>query len=364
MGAVRIKLVHLWDKICCFTPPMVIIKQQLCLMRWAVYKKQIRQCKDLAKSPSIEPKVLVLMDFGIGNAVEATPLVQAIRMVWPKAKITIRPPLGGLFDNWRIVDHIADSPQALKGNSFTHTFVTWGGSIARNKGYCHLGQIHHTEEGMNLRCTKPEREYNMDMLKRLGYEGPTPPLYVSMRRPNSDIPSGRPRICLVPGRAAAHKFRHRQWPYFDQLGCSLLQQHHGAIICIIGTKNDQIPEALVASQGVVDLRSKLTLKETAWVLQEADLVIGNDCGPMHIANAVETPSIIIFGPTFEIKNGPVNKGIPLRHKVPCAPCQYDRRLLTCKNPICMNELKPHIVLKQVTEILETNKYKLKPRFPI
>jgi len=360
MGAIRIKLVHLWDEIVCFAPLMATIKQQLCLMRWAVYKKQIRQCKDLAKSPSIEPKVLVLMDFGIGNAVEATPLVQAIRMAWPKAKITIRPPVGDLFDNWRIVDHIADSPQALKGNSFTHTFVTWGGSIARNKGYCHLGQIHHTEEGLNLLCTKPEREYNMDMLRRLGYEGPTPPQYVSIQKPKKAIPSSPLRICLVPGS----KGKHRRWPYFDQLGQALLREHPGAQICVIGTKDDHIPEGLFTSSRVVDLRGQLTLSETAWVLNHSGLAIGNDCGPMHIAYTVQTRSIVIFGPTCDVKSGPLYKSVVVRHNVPCAPCIYSRRLLTCKNPICMNELKPHIVLKQVTEILEANKYKLKPRFPI
>lgn len=360
MGAVRIKLVHLWDKICCFTPLMVIIKQQLCLMRWAVYKKQIRQYKDIAKLSSVESKVLVLMGTGIGNAVESTPLVRAIRTAWSKAWIAVQSPPGDLFVNWPEVDFIAYSPKDLKGLCFDHTFVTWGGGISAYKGCCHLGQIHFTEYGQNIICTKPEREYNMDMLRRLGYEGPTPPQYVSIQKPKKAIPSSPLRICLVPGS----KGKHRRWPYFDQLGQALLREHPGAQICVIGTKDDHIPEGLFTSSRVVDLRGQLTLSETAWVLNHSGLAIGNDCGPMHIAYTVQTRSIVIFGPTCDVKSGPLYKSVVVRHNVPCAPCIYSRRLLTCKNPICMNELKPHIVLKQVTEILETNKYKLKPRFPI
>lgn len=366
MGMLRIKLVHLWDKMARYVPLMDTIKRNLYAIRWTTYERRVRQYKDMAKSSTIEPKILVLMGTGIGNAVESTPFVQAIRMLWPKAEITILVPSRDLFDNWCVVDHIADSPKALKGRSFNHTFVTWSGSITVCRGYCQLGQIHYTEEGLNLRCTKPEREYNMDMLRRLGYEGPTSPQYVSIQPPKEAIPSSPLRICLVPGS----KGKHRRWPYFDQLGWSLLQQHPGAQICIIGTKDDQVPEALVTSQGVVDLRGLLSLSEAAWVLSNSDLAVGNDCGGMHIARAVEIPSIIIFGPTYDIKYGHAYKSVFIRHNISCAPCYYSRRYLTCDNPVCMNELYPDAVLNQANELLtaakakdrEPDKNDLKPDF--
>lgn len=367
MGMLRIKLVHLWDKMAHFIPLMDTIKRNLYAIRWTTYERRVRQYKDMAKSSTIEPKILVLMGTGIGNAVESTPFVQAIRVLWPKAEITILVPSRDLFDNWCVVDHIEDSPKALKGRSFNHTFVTWGGCITVCRGYCQLGQIHYTEVGMNLRCAKPEREYNMDMLRRLGYEGPTPLRCVLIQQPKEAIPSSPLRICLVPGS----KGKHRRWPYFDQLGWSLLQQHPGAQICIIGTKDDQVPEALVTSQGVVDLRGRFTLGEAAWVLAHSNLAIGNDCGGMHIADAVETRSIVIFGSTCDIKFSPAYKSVSIRQDLSCAPCYYSRRYLTCDNPVCMNELYPDAVLKQANELLtaakakdrEPDKNDLKPDFP-
>ena len=367
MGMLRIKLVHLWDKMARFIPLMDTIKRNLCVIRWAAYKKQIRQYKDIAKLSSVESKVLVLMGTGIGNAVESTPLVRAIRTAWSKAWIAVQSPPGDLFVNWPEVDFIARSPKDLKGLQFDHTFVTWGGSISASRGYCQLGQIHHTEEGLNIICTKPEREYNIDMLRRLGYEGPTPPLYVSMRQPNSDIPSGQPRICIVPGS----KGKHRQWPYFDRLAEAFLHIYPAAQICIIGIKEDYIPEEMLALSQVVDLRGRLTLSEAAGVLGNSDLAIGNDCGGMHIAHAVETRSIVIFGPTCDIKFSPAYKSVSIRQDLSCAPCYYSRRYLTCDNPVCMNELYPDVVLKQANELLtsakakdrEPDKNDLKPDFP-
>ncbi|MCK4753070.1 MAG: hypothetical protein KAS75_06465, partial [Planctomycetes bacterium] len=284
MTAARIKLIHLWDKAARYIPLMDTAKQSVCLIRWANYKRKIKKYKNLANEPTIEPKILVLMDSGIGNSIEATPLAQAIRDSWPKAEITIRVASTGLFDNWSAVNHIAAGPEQLRGQRFTHTFVPWGGRISLNKGHCSLGQVHYTEEGLNRRCTKPEREYNMDMLSRLGYDSRTPDLYVSTQKPKETIASSDLRICLVPGGTTTHKWRYKHWPYFEQLGNILLQKHPNAQICIIGTENDHIPKALLTSDRVIDLRGKLSLEETAWVLQNSNLAIGNDCGPMHIAD--------------------------------------------------------------------------------
>jgi ADP-heptose:LPS heptosyltransferase len=85
---------------------------------------------------------------------------------------------------------------------------------------------------------------------------------------------------------------------------------------------------------------RLSLSETTWVLRHSYLAIGNDCGPMHIAAGVQTRLIILFGPSCEVKNGPLYKGVPLSVPVPCRPCQYGELLLSCNDPRCMNELIP------------------------
>lgn len=355
MGAIFVQLITIYDKMAQRIPLMTAIKQSVCYLRWLAYKVRIKRYGNLANQSNLQAKILVLMDAGIGNAVEATPLVQAIRLCWPKAEITIRTLSGDLFDKWDVVNHVITNPKQLKGEIFSHTFVAWGGAISANRGYCKMGKIHFTEEGLQRHCTKPEREYNLDSLRRLGYKGPTPALYVTPKKTATDImpPFDILKISLVPASKTTYQFRNKRWPYFEQLGKSLLNTYKNSCIFIIGTSEDQVSSGLLELPHVIDLRSKLSLAETAWILKNSDLVIGNDCGPMHIADAVNVPLITIFGPTCDIKNGPISENaVILRHKMHCAPCQYDRKLITCNNPLCMLELFPEVILEQAKKLLE------------
>ena len=148
-------------------------------------------------------------------------------------------------------------------------------------------------------------------------------------------------------------WRHKRWPYYAKLTRILLTHYPQAQICIIGTQDDDITPDLPCDPRVVDLRSCLTLRETAWLLKHANVAIGNDCGPMHIAYAVQTPSITMFGPTCELKNAPQNKGICLSMPLPCRPCQYGSLIETCLEPRCITRITPDMVMEKL-EILLTN----------
>ncbi|MBN1796644.1 MAG: glycosyltransferase family 9 protein [Sedimentisphaerales bacterium] len=351
MAELNVKFVRFLDKIAHYLPVLDTLKKKLCLLRWEKYLKEIGKYSGLAKDDSLRANILVILGSGVGNAIESTPLVRAIRHIWPKSKITIRPPACGLFDNWSDVDKIAYSPQELKGMHFDHTFVAWAGSISQNKGYCPLGQIHFTQDGQNTKAEKSERQYNIDILRRLGYEGPTPKPYVHSEKPKVQIPASVFRICIVPGGNAEFKWRHKRWPYYGKLVRILLDKHSDIQIVILGAKDDYI-EGDFSGGRVIDLRGRLSWPQTAWVIKNSKVTIGNDCGPMHITGATDTPAVIIYGPTCEIKNAPAGEFIPVRNIVPCAPCQYGRLLLTCKDPICMNQLRPEHVFDSIKQILK------------
>ena len=64
------------------------------------------------------------------------------------------------------------------------------------------------------------------------------------------------------------------------------------------------------------------------------------------------PTLVLFGPTCEIKNGPRNRGVTLNTDIDCSPCQYNLALLdSCDNPRCMNELTADLVLDRATKML-------------
>ena len=290
------------------------VEKQLLRLKYIAYKNKARRFRQINIKSASGPKVLIVMNAGgIGNEIEATPLVQAARLLWAKAKITILISPGGLFENWCIPNKTIDSEKYLKGQTFDHTFFAYWEwkNINQWNVECEPGQVHFPRIRLNRFFLKPEREYYIDMLRRLGYNGPVPPLYVSIKQPKIYVPSANSRICLVPGGKKEHRWRHKHWPFYDKLAQLLLQKYHQGHIYIIGTKEDDIPEQLPHNPRVTDLRGLLSLAETGWVLKNANLVIGNDCGPMHISDAVQTPSLVIFGPTCEVKNRPQNNSIPI-----------------------------------------------------
>jgi len=189
------------------------------------------------------------------------------------------------------------------------------------------------------------------MLRRLGYDGPTPKPYVFVRQPEAKIPASDFRICVVPGSKVTHKWRNKRWPYFHLLVDLLLEKYPDAQICIVGSSEDYIEGELSEDERIIDLRGRLSWCETGWVIKNSNLAIGNDCGPVHITGATDSPAVIIFGPTCEIKNAPAGEFVAVRHMVPCCPCQYGRLLLTCENPVCMTELKPQDILDCTEELL-------------
>ena len=69
----------------------------------------------------------------------------------------------------------------------------------------------------------------------------------------------------------------------------------------------QAAAAMPESRGAVDLVGRLTLRQTAALLQRARLLISNDSGPVHLAAAVGTPVLALFG-TADAPAGPKRWG--------------------------------------------------------
>lgn len=103
------------------------------------------------------------------------------------------------------------------------------------------------------------------------------------------------------------------------------------------------------SANVIDLSTKTTLRQLITLISLCDLLLTNDSGPMHIASAVQTPLVAIFGSTSEVKTGPYEGGTIIHKHVECSPCY----LRTC--PIdfrCMKQIEVNEVLSAIQNILD------------
>lgn len=99
------------------------------------------------------------------------------------------------------------------------------------------------------------------------------------------------------------------------------------------------------AQGRRNLTGQTDLFQLAELYRRCQVVITNDSGPMHLAAAVGTPVVAIFGPTDPALTGPYGKQhVVLRAGVPCSPCFKD----SCANRVHMECMKL-ITVEQVLE---------------
>src|SRR2546427_4116710 len=102
----------------------------------------------------------------------------------------------------------------------------------------------------------------------------------------------------------------------------------------------------------IDLIGQTTLKELIALLRRARLLVTNDSGPMHLAAAVGTPVIALFGPTDPARTGPYGAGhTVLRSGVPCSPC-FSRRCMNAVTMECLTSIAPQQVLETATRLVE------------
>ena len=87
----------------------------------------------------------------------------------------------------------------------------------------------------------------------------------------------------------------------------------------------------------INLGGETTLLELACLYKKAQMVISTDSGPMHLAAAVETPVIALFGPTDPARTGPYGAGhTVIRTELSCSPCFLKK----CSTKKCMEDISP------------------------
>ena len=134
-------------------------------------------------------------------------------------------------------------------------------------------------------------------------------------------------------RGAGAYSKARIWPVerFAEVARYVIDKHNHPVIILGGP--DEIEAAatlqqLVNSTQICNLAGKTTIHETASLLERCSLFVGNDSGPMHIAAAVGTPVVAVFGPSNKEAWGPYTPpGQPNPHQIvvrdlPCQPCFY------------------------------------------
>ena len=96
----------------------------------------------------------------------------------------------------------------------------------------------------------------------------------------------------------------------------------------------------------------LPLDELAAILKQCDLYVGNDSGITHLAAAVGTPVVALFGPTDHQVWAPRGKSVSILHgKTDCAPCSREK-MQVCPEQRCMETITVEEVYGKVAKMLQ------------
>ena len=131
--------------------------------------------------------------------------------------------------------------------------------------------------------------------------------------------------------------------------CDRIRQELGIGVILTGGEAGPLDRirALMKTEAV-NLGGKTTLRELAFLYSEAALVITTDTGPMHLAAAVETQVVALFGPTDPARTGPYGLGHRvIRSELDCMPCFRKQ----CETKSCMKEIAVEEVFAATKEML-------------
>lgn len=130
-------------------------------------------------------------------------------------------------------------------------------------------------------------------------------------------------------------------------------------IVLTGSSNElALVEALPTSLPIINLIGKTSILQLGALLERCEVCLTCDSGPMHIAAAVGTPTVSLFGPTDPVRHRPYSNGHEVVEKsVSCRPC-YKRT--------CQRQDTPHLCMKEISigEVVNALEIKLHQKAPI
>jgi ADP-heptose:LPS heptosyltransferase len=258
--------------------------------------------------------------------------------------------LGDLFGKARaLVRDRLDLALDLQGD-LRASLLLWASGAARRVGYANTGGDYLLTDVVPLDETVSWVEQNRQAVRHaaLGAGGieadeapkaalvdPLTPLDRSFAETflaAEGLLDRRPLVGLHPSGGRPVK----QWPVERwREVAARLQRDQGATLLLTGSAADRSLTAELG-QGLprppLDLAGRLDVRQTLAVIARLDLFLSPDTGPMHLACAVSTPTVSVFGPSDPVRyfTGAAFDGRPDRHLVVrpdlwCSPCNLIRR---------------------------------------
>ncbi|MGQ9688162.1 MAG: putative lipopolysaccharide heptosyltransferase III [Desulfobaccales bacterium] len=344
---------------------------------------------------TIYNNILVIKLKQPGDVLVSTPVLAALKEAWPKARVTYLVSRGAeemvaghpLLDDLLIDGRRQETwsracrlVQTLWGANYDLVLELSGGdrgafytlaTRARERlGFERPGQPLWQRQGVFTRLLPrpPVRmhlvEQNLEAVRALGIEPRHPRLQFFwddetearvLNRLTALELKPRGFVVMHPGAG----WRFKCWtPTGYARVIDYLEEEKGLPVVLTASRaalEQELLEEILAlcRRKPINLAGQLTLKELGALIAKARLFFGPDSAPMHLAAAVNTPAVALFGPSGAYNWGPWGDGhLVIQKDLECVPCGQDGCKGT-KVSRCLVELSPEEVLAQVETFLRT-----------
>ena len=335
-------------------------------------------------------KILIRGTNWIGDAVMTLPAVASVRAAYPKAHLAIlaKPPVTEIyrlfsaadeiipyekkFDTIPGVFHLANTLRKKKfdaaillQNAIEAAIMTLAAGIPLRAGYNSDGRgfllthaIRRTKDIFKVH----QIHYYLEMVKALGCADVHRAMHLeTLISPAAAkevlqqyLPDGsRNIIGIAPGATygpAKKWLAERYAAAADKLSMDLKAQ-----TILFGGEGDLETAEQVRKQAhtsLINLAGRTTLRETIYLISQCQLFLSNDSGLMHVAGALNIPTVAIFGSTNPVTTSPPGENtILVRKPVSCSPCLKK----TCPTDFrCMTMITVDDVVEAANILLSKN----------
>lgn len=331
-------------------------------------------------------RVLVIRLRSIGDTVLATPSLIALRRFLPDARIDVllEDWVAPVLENFDAVDNVLtfgkDAKSKLKTareirrNKYDVVFNLHGGTTStfftKASGAKHRIGFSTYQYSLlyNHRLPSPIDFWNQktlhsaeQQLALLGFVGvpvedkPKTKLYVSesaREKINSKLKTQNSKLALLHPVAA---FDTKQWATENFARVAEFLSEKDFEIVAVATKNERevLENLQKLSNTAIQIFDDLSLPEITALASEAELFVGNDSGIAHIAAAVQTPSVVIFGSSNRDHWRPWTDAPHeiVFENLPCQPCAG----YFCKEfaePACIKRISVESVIKAIEKVIQ------------
>jgi len=358
--------------------------------------------RDHSVTPSNVKRIVVAKLIGMGSILQATPLLKALKHQYPHARLTFvtmqsnREFVSRLLnvdevltlDDQNLLVMATTTIQTIVGlvrqradlyfdlevySAFASLLALW--AVTRNR----LGFYRHSVAFKNgiythlvyFNTRMPVRQLYLQLGRVAGVppgqSEKTGPIrvedtdrssVVGILSQNSEWQSNQPYIVVNPN--ASDLLLERRWPAESVVEAIRRLGSLGHHVALIGARSElpyvqslfnRLPAEVQAR--VVNTAGRLTLGEMLALLDGAACVLTNDSGPMHIAVALERPTVCLFGPVNPEHYGQQLPNVAIFYSpVFCSPCVHEADQPPCDgNNICMQRIKPEPVVQTVLRLL-------------